>query len=141
MKTTTWITTARPRLFAILAFAVPLLALASSMAAAAGGERIAFKLDPRLTSGLYMGERWVSPNTYTQLSDGGGRLAVAARSSTPVQWQATDAGVVTISPATGSEVILTVNHAGATTVAAGSKYLAVKATETAGGSLKVEISQ
>jgi hypothetical protein len=28
---------------------------------------IVFKLDPRLSRGLYMGDRWVSPPTFTQV--------------------------------------------------------------------------
>jgi hypothetical protein len=52
-------------------------AFAQTTSAKAGGTTIAvtdiavvFKLDPRLTAGLYMGDRWVSPPTYSTVHPG-----------------------------------------------------------------------
>ena len=81
--------------------------------------QVSFKLDPRLTKSLYMGDRWVSPPTYTGTS---GQDTVEARAqgldsegrsvSISPQWIAADPEMVTVSPSQGSEVKITLKRAG-----------------------------
>jgi len=78
---------------------------------------ITFKLDERLTRGLYMGDRWVSPPTYTTnlpvgtavvdaradvVEPGGKRSPAAAR------WATSDPAVAVVTPAEGSAVRISV---------------------------------
>jgi hypothetical protein len=82
--------------------------------------KVAFKLDPRLTRSLYMGDRWVSPPTYSGLQegeftvearahghDGGGRPVAAT-----VNWRPADRQIVSVSPGQGNAVTITVHRAG-----------------------------
>jgi hypothetical protein len=69
--------------------------------------RLVYQLDPRLTKSLYMGERWVTPDTYIRVGegkectaevrvegvDGKGKLV-----KIKPQWTASDPGMVTIAP-------------------------------------------
>ena len=117
------------------------------------GIDVAFMLDPRLTSGLYMGERWVSPPTYTRVQEGTS-LTVAARAAgrdargTPINisptWIPADPEMVTVSPGQGNAVQITVHRAGQSrlqvTSQEVSKYLSIKAVARNNG-LQVEISQ
>jgi len=80
-----------------------------------------FKLDPRLTLGLYMGDRWVSPPTYSRVGesmpvtvdasargvDGWGKT-VRFRP----EWRAEDPEMVTVTPSEGNEVKITVLRPG-----------------------------
>jgi hypothetical protein len=109
-------------------------------AAASAEERIAFKLDPRITSGRYMGEHWATPATFVQVQ-GSGPLTVAAKTAQPVSWRPTDSSIVTVAPAGANQVNLIIHRAGQTTVAAGGKTLAIKAEPVIEGVLKVEITQ
>jgi FKBP-type peptidyl-prolyl cis-trans isomerase FklB len=71
--------------------------------------KMSFKLDPRLTRGRYMGDRWVSPPTYTGVRQEGKEYAVEARAEgldakgRPMrispEWIPSDPGMVTVSPA------------------------------------------
>ena len=115
--------------------------------------KVSFKLDPRITRGMYMGDRWVSPPTYSGVQagkeitvdarveglDAGGKLAGA----TPA-WRAEDPDMVRVSPDKGRQVRITVLRAGvsALTVTWGktARKLAVKAT-TREDAIQVEISQ
>ena len=108
-----------------LAGMVLALGLAAPMFAAEEAKRtltdlqVSFKLDPRLTKGLYMGDRWVSPPTYAGTS---GQDTVEARAqgvdaegrsvSISPQWIAADPEMVTVSPSQGSEVKITLKRAG-----------------------------
>lgn len=116
------------------------------------GITVSFKLDPRLTKGVYMGERWVSPPTYSRVQDGDSlvvhaRAAVRDARGSPVQvsatWTPADSEIVAVAPGEGHEVRLTVRRPGATsvTVAHGerSKTLKVYAVEER-GHLRVDIS-
>lgn len=115
--------------------------------------RVAFKLDPRLTGGVYLGERWVSPDTFTGyqvgteftvdvraggIDDQGGVVDINP------EWIAADPDMATVSPVQGKQVTVTVRRAGMSrlTVASPevSKELFVEATyiDTV---IKVEISQ
>jgi hypothetical protein len=81
---------------------------------------VSFKLDPRITSGLYMGERWVSPPKYSGVQEG--TFSVDARAqvldakgqSVDVnpEWMVADTMMVTVSPGRGKQVTITVHRAG-----------------------------
>jgi hypothetical protein len=114
------------------------LALAPAAASAEG--QIAFKLDPRITSGRYMGEHWVTPATHVQVQDRG-PLTVAAKTAQPVSWSTADSSIVTVAATGANQVNLVIHRAGQTTVAAGGKTLAIKAEPVIEGVLKVQISQ
>lgn len=113
---------------------------------------VAFMLDPRLQGGTYGGEVWVSPATYqgivgqnvveTQAHgiDGTGALTDAIP-----EWIASDPGMVSVSPARGTRVTITVTRTGESTltVSAGamSKDLLVRATSQGGVVERVSIAQ
>jgi hypothetical protein len=102
--------------------------------------KIAFKLDPRITASLYMGDRWVTPVTFTQVQYGP-QLIVTARSRNPVSWIPADPTMVSVTPSVGNLVAITITRAGETTMTAGGAVLAIKAEEAADGVLKVQITQ
>ncbi len=76
-------------------------------------------MDPRLTKGLYMGDRWISAPTYTGTA---GQDTVDARVrgvdadgatvAIRPQWVPADPEMVTVSPSQGNEVKITVKRAG-----------------------------
>lgn len=121
--------------------------------AALTGITISFKLDPRLTRGLYMGDRWVSPPTYTRVGEEK-ELTVDARvrgldsKRTPKNikptWAPSDPDMVTVTPAQGTQVLITVKRAGESslmvTFGGATKELAIKAVRQNGG-LRVDITQ
>ncbi|MEA2078464.1 MAG: FKBP-type peptidyl-prolyl cis-trans isomerase, partial [Pseudomonadota bacterium] len=84
--------------------------------------KTSFKLDPRLTRGLYMGDRWVSPPTYTGVRQEGKEYAVEARAEgldakgRPMrispEWIPSDPGMVTVSPARDGAVTIMVKRPG-----------------------------
>lgn len=110
-----------------------------------------FKLDPRLTQGLYMGERWVSAATYSGTV---GQDTVEARAQgvdakgRPVnispEWSAADPEMVTLSPSQGNQVKITVTRDGESRVRVASqevsKELVLKAAYR-NNSLQLEIAQ
>jgi FKBP-type peptidyl-prolyl cis-trans isomerase len=115
--------------------------------------KVAFKLDPRLTQGLYMGERWVSPPKYNRAGTAE-RVAVEARAAgvdamgrpkniTPT-WTSADREIVTVTPNAGSAVTITVHRAGETSLRVSadgiSKELAIKAVSQ-NNVMQVEIEQ
>lgn len=95
-------------------------------AAPAGGLQVSFKLDPRVTKSLYMGERWVSGATYSSAPAPEGeaitveararRAGAAAAGKASPRWIASDPEMVSISPGEGDDVKLTVRRAGESTV-------------------------
>jgi hypothetical protein len=115
--------------------------------------KVSFKLDPSITRGMYMGDRWVSPPTYSGIQagkeitvdarveglDAGGKLAGASPA-----WRAEDTDMVRVSPGKGRQVRITVRRAGesALTVTCGkaARELTIKAT-TSDNVIQVEISQ
>jgi hypothetical protein len=121
--------------------------------AAGAGPRVefSFKLDPRLTSGVHMGTRWVSPRTYTRTGDAR-TVTVEARarvvggapqpSRNAVGWAASEPDMVEISPEQGEEVRLTVWRSGESSVTAhaggASGTLTIRAAEV-GGLLRVDV--
>lgn len=115
--------------------------------------QIAFKLDPRLTKGLYMGDRWVSPPTYSILGEADtvvvnvravGLDSMGNRTRIRPRWSSTDTDVAEVTPAEGDEVRIIVQRSGESrvhVVAKGiSRELAVKATPR-GKVLQVDVSQ
>jgi FKBP-type peptidyl-prolyl cis-trans isomerase FklB len=113
--------------------------------------KVSFQLDPRLTRGLYMGERWVSPPTYV---GGAGQDTVMVRAEgldakgktvgIRPEWMPADPDMVEVSPRQGEEVKITVRRVGQSTVRVASpgfsRELIIKAAEK-GNVLQVEISQ
>jgi hypothetical protein len=109
-------------------------------------------LDPRITTSSYMGERWVTPETFTlihegdvvpvharaHLDDQGGRSDVSAR------WTSADHDMLTVPLEEAHEVEITVRRAGQTmlTVTDGerSRSLSVVAVQD-GEHWRVDISQ
>ncbi len=103
-----------------LALASPMLLFAgTSPQSALTGIQVSFKLDPRLMSGVYGGERWVSPPTYVganaQDTVEVRALGVDAKGK-PIrispQWIPSDPEMVTVSPGQGDAVKITVKRAG-----------------------------
>jgi len=113
-----------------------------------------FKLDPRLTRSLYMGERWVSPPTFTGTRQEGNEYTLEARAqgidargqriAVDPEWIPSDPDMVVLSPARGDAVRITVKRAGESTLTLAargiSRELRIKATST-GNAMQVEISR
>lgn len=117
------------------------------------GLAFSFKLDPRLTRGQYMGDRWVALPTYS-INQAGTSATVDARAhaidvtgkQVPVRprWRPADPAMVTVTPDEGSDVTITVHRAGESrlrvTADGVSRDLTVKAVQKKGAIL-VEIAQ
>jgi len=151
----------KTRLLALAAFIGVLLAGAVQVPQEAIGQaatsitniRVSFKLDPSLTRGMYMGERWVSPPTYTAVQDGKEITVEASAQGLDVkgkpidispEWIPEDPKMVAVSPGQGRHVKITVRRAGQTSLKVvsdgASKRLVIKATHQE-GAIQVEISQ
>lgn len=78
--------------------------------------RVAFKLDPALTGGVYMGERWVSPPVFRAAAQQGSVFRVEARVERPdgtaATWTPSDPDAVAALPATGRQVELVISRPG-----------------------------
>ena len=111
----------------VLTAVFALLAISASEHAASEGVLVSFKLDPHLTSGMFMGERWVSPQVFHSTMQPGRRASVIIRAiatgpqgKTPEQapqWEVANTDHVTISRAGSDTVNLTVKGVGESTVA------------------------
>jgi FKBP-type peptidyl-prolyl cis-trans isomerase len=115
---------------------------------------ISLKLDPAITRSQYMGDRWVSPPVYTSTIQPGDRATVeagvrgvdAAGRQVPIEprWSPSDPAMVSVTPADGRVVKITVRGAGESRlrVSSGgvSRDLTVKAVSKNGGT-QVEITQ
>jgi hypothetical protein len=123
------------------------------VAAAAGGLQVSFKLDPRVTKGLYMGERWVSGPSFSSASVPEGQVVtIEARArgagtgaaATSPTWSASHPEVVTITPSSAGAVTLTIRDGGESTftVTSGqrSSVFAVRAVRQ-GGHWRVALSK
>jgi hypothetical protein len=121
------------------------------VSAVGGGPRLefSFRLDPRLTSGVHLGNRWVSPRTYTRTGDSKSvtvearaRVVGAPPQRRHVAWAASEPDMVEVSPELGDEVKLTVWRPGESRVlvSAGgaSGTLIVRAAEVQ-GALRVDV--
>lgn len=138
--------------------APPTATAPAAVAAAAGAPRdkgapvaaevkVAFKVDPRLTGGMHLGERWVSPPkfTTTHSRDGGKTVTVEVRAravdaegrsvggATPTWWAA-DPDVVAVSSGEGDRVELSVKRAGTTDLAVTAGGATARYTVVAAGS-------
>jgi len=111
--------------------------------------QVSFKLDPRIMSGVYGGERWVSPPTYTTTLDTvDARVAAVGPKGSigniSAKWTPTDPGMVTVSPSEGQQVKIAVKRAGETTLHVStdgvSRELAIKAARQ-NDVMQVEIAQ
>ena len=113
--------------------------------------KVAFKVDPRLTRGLHMGDRWVSTSTYVGTT---GQETVEAKARgvnatgmvvqvRPI-WIAEDPEMVGVTPTQGDAVQIKVKRAGQSslqvTSAGFAKKLLIKATPK-DSVLRVEITQ
>ncbi len=110
--------------------------------------KVSFKLDPSLTRGLYMGDRWVSPPTYTT-SQPGKTSTIEARvegldKGISPTWTPSDPGMVKVAPQQGQQVTITVLRSGQSNLTVASqgvsKTLSIKA-EYQGDDIQVDISQ
>jgi FKBP-type peptidyl-prolyl cis-trans isomerase FklB len=125
----------------------------TSINPAVAGVTVSFKLDPRLTQGVYLGERWISSPKYTCAQQGktctlearaqgidARRRAVKSR----LEWIPSDPEMVTVTPGEGKEVQITVHRPGESrlrlTSQGVSKELTIKA-HNQGDALLVEIAQ
>jgi FKBP-type peptidyl-prolyl cis-trans isomerase len=126
-----------------------------TLAATSGltGITVSFKVDPRLTRSLYMGDRWVSPPTYTRVGEGKsvtvearahGRDTVGQAVNISATWTPTDPDMVTVTPNGSNEVRITVLRAGESSLQVTSegvsKELAIRATDH-GNTLQLDIAQ
>jgi hypothetical protein len=104
--------------------------------------RIAFRLDPALTGGAYLGERWVSPPVFEAAAQTGAVFRVEARveapadRASPVTWTPSDPGAVSVSPADGRRVEIAVHRPGrgalSVTAGAQSTTLTIEAVHEGG---------
>ena len=116
---------------------------------------VAFKLDPRLTQALYMGERWVAPASYNSISaPSGTSISVEARAHgvdtrgrmlrINPEWTSSDPEMATVTPARGSAVTITVRRPGASTITlrdgGTSRKLTLQTVSQSGG-WRVDVSQ
>ena len=122
---------------------------AGPTAAGRGGITLSFRLDPRLTKGLYMGDRWVSPPTYqTALGTVEARAHFldtrGRRADISGTWMPAAPDMVSVSPNRGHEVKITVHREGQSSLKVDygdfSKTLTVKAVRQ-GGVWRVDIVQ
>lgn len=115
--------------------------------------KVSFKVDRRLTRSMYMGDRWVSPPTFTPARQGKTATVEAAsdglngsgkRVRIDPKWIPADPGMVEVTDGEGDAVRITVKRPGESTlsvVAQGiTKVLAIKAVKQ-GDAIAVEIAQ
>lgn len=123
--------------------------------AAASSIEVSFRLDPRLTGGLGMGDRWVSPPTYTSAAHTGADVSILARArardssgrqlkdAMPI-WTPADPGMVAVAPGERGAVRITVKRSGRSDVTVTSGGAAKKLTVAAvqeRGIWRVDIAQ
>ena len=143
-----------------LLFAAVLLAISSAVAiqgsraaTSLADIRVSFKLDPRLTQSLYMGDRWVSPPTYSRFNAASGTtINVRAvgidvqRKRVPISatWTVADPELATVSPVKDSEVRITIHKEGQSELVVSSdnisKTMVIKCVQQ-DGVWRVDISQ
>lgn len=116
--------------------------------------KVVFKMDPRVTQGMYMGERWISPPKYTRVQDGQKPLIIEAKAmgldaqgkQAPIKptWTTANPEMVQVSPGQGHQVEITVRREGQSNIKVDfqgiSKTLSVKA-KPLGKVLIAEITQ
>lgn len=80
---------------------------------------VAFRLDPNVTRGLFLGDRWVSPPTFA-FAQPGDRYVVHARAQPgedsedviAAQWATTDPDMIAITPESDGAVTIAVDRPG-----------------------------
>jgi hypothetical protein len=119
------LTVGMTRLLALGALIIVLLAGVSQAQKAPSPEaaalkeiKVSFKLDPRVTRGMYMGDRWISPPNFIQIQDGEKPLTIEAQAKgldaqgEPVEikptWTPADPEMLKVSPGQGRQVAITV---------------------------------
>jgi hypothetical protein len=117
------------------------------------GIEVSFKLDPRLTRSMYMGDRWVSPPTFTIVQEGREAVIEARAHGTNAkgkslqinpEWTPEDPEMLEIVPDTGGEVRIMVHSAGRTSLKVEVPGISKTYTVLASyldDSIQVEISQ
>jgi FKBP-type peptidyl-prolyl cis-trans isomerase FklB len=94
-------------------------------AAGLGDVKVSYKLDPRITQSLYMGERWASPRTYNCVNTGTtctveAKVEAVDAKGAPMkatpEWISADPKIVMVSPDRGNKVKITVLQAGETSL-------------------------
>jgi len=116
--------------------------------------RVSFKLDPRLTRGLNMGDRWVSPPRLLQVGNGEnctveasirGLNAEGKAVNAPATWHVADPGMVKMSrPGRGNTVKLTVVRPGKTIVEIASQGITKRLplhARSYGGTIMIAMAQ
>ena len=115
---------------------------------------VLYKMDPRLATGQYGGERWVSPAAYTRVGDEKSctietRVQGLSANGRPAaivnpRWTSSDSTMVTVTPVDGTQVAMTVLRPGESTVRVSSlgvtRELAIAASYR-NSVLQVEIGQ
>jgi len=117
-----------------------------------GRIEVSFKVDPRIARGTYLGDRWISP-PYVRVGEGqqvtvDARAYVLDAAGEPTTiaptWRSFDPGMVTVTPATGNEVGITVKRGGESRLQiagpGASTELVIRAAYP-NGVIQVEISQ
>ena len=145
-------TTLSLNLLALISVLLVCIFLASKgtadQARASADIKVSFKLDPSLTRGMYMGDRWVSPPTYTTSQPGKTSTIEAKVESLDKRispsWTPSDPKMVKVAPQQGQTVTITVLRAGQSSLKVTSqgvsKTLSIKAAYE-GDEIEVEISQ
>ena len=98
--------------------------------------QVFYKLDPRLTTGLHMGERWVSPPTYAIVAADGvpytveARVEILDKNGQPLfedaEWIVENPRMVTVSPTQVNEFKITIKRDGQSIL----QIVSPKATKT-----------
>lgn len=127
-------------------------ASAPSAISSPGGINVEFKLDPRITRALYMGDRWVSA-PFTQRGDEK-QVIVEARAEAvdangerldeAVEWIPADPTIATVASGQGNQVVITVLRPGQTSVRLIAGAMSTELTLTAvqnKGALEAQLSQ
>jgi type IV pilus biogenesis protein CpaD/CtpE len=144
---------ARKEAGAAIAATTPSKMTADQAARGLADIKIEFRLDPRITGGMYMGDRWVSPPTYTTVRSGK-ELTVQARAwgvdargatvGISPKWTPANPDMVTVSPDESAQVTITVKSEGESrlkvALAGVSRELSVKATYLENG-IRADITQ
>lgn len=114
---------------------------------------VAFRLDPELTRGMYLGDRWVSPPSY-YFAQQGTQFVVQAKAQNidargervdlSGDWASADPGMVAVTHLKAGEVTIVVRHPGQSNLTVsmgdGSKVLHIRAKQV-DDAMQVEITQ
>jgi hypothetical protein len=141
----------RPSPVAPLAGEPPTTRAGTTVPRTSAGMKVSFEMESRVTSGLHMGARWVSPPTYVATQEGNlftvrarAHGVDAGRALRDMTWLPSEPDMVAVTPDRGGEVEIAVLREGRSTltVAEGSarETLTVNAVQQA-GVWRVDISK